>query len=50
MNHHRSEHWILSSSHGKVEIDKNMKIISQNETTYIPLKSLGSYLIILSIT
>ena len=39
MHHHRSEHWIVVQGTAKVEIDKDVKIISQNESTFIPLGS-----------
>ena len=39
MHHHRSEHWIVVQGTAKVEIDKDVKIITQNESTFIPLGS-----------
>ena len=39
MHHYRSEHWIVVQGTAKVEIDKDVKIISQNESTFIPLGS-----------
>ena len=39
MHHHRSEHWIVVQGTAKVEINKDEKIISQNESTFIPLGS-----------
>ena len=39
MHHHRSEHWIVVQGTARVEINKETKIISQNESAYIPLGS-----------
>ena len=39
MHHHRSEHWIVVQGTARVEIDNQIKIISQNESAYIPLGS-----------
>ena len=39
MHYHRSEHWIVVKGTAEVEIDKNVKILSENESTYIPLGS-----------
>ncbi len=39
MHHHRSEHWIVVQGTARVEINNATKIISQNESTYIPLGS-----------
>jgi mannose-1-phosphate guanylyltransferase len=39
MHQHRSEHWIVVSGLAKVEVDKNVIFLSENESTYIPLGS-----------
>jgi mannose-1-phosphate guanylyltransferase len=39
MHHHRSEHWVVVSGTAKVEVDNQMKILSENESIYIPLGS-----------
>ncbi len=39
MHKYRSEHWIVVQGTAKVEIDKDVKIIAQNESTFIPLGS-----------
>ena len=39
MHYHRSEHWIVVKGTAEVEIDKNVKTLSENESTYIPLGS-----------
>ena len=39
MHHHRSEHWIVVQGTAKVEINDQVKILSQNESTFIPLGS-----------
>ncbi|RTO96264.1 mannose-1-phosphate guanylyltransferase/mannose-6-phosphate isomerase [Enterobacter hormaechei] len=37
LHHHRAEHWIIVSGTAKVSIDGNEKIISENESAYIPV-------------
>ena len=37
MHHHRSEHWIVVTGTAKVERDEAVFILSENESTYIPL-------------
>jgi mannose-1-phosphate guanylyltransferase/mannose-6-phosphate isomerase len=37
MHHHRSEHWIVVTGTAKVERDAETFILSENESTYIPL-------------
>ncbi len=37
MHHHRSEHWIVVRGTARVEIDKEINILSENQSTYIPL-------------
>ena len=39
MHHHRSEHWIIVKGTAKVEIDKKIDILSENQSIYIPLGS-----------
>ncbi len=39
MHHHRAEHWIVVSGTAKVTRDKETYLVSENESTYIPLGS-----------
>ena len=39
MHHHRSEHWIIVKGTAKVEIEKEIEILSENQSIYIPLGS-----------
>ena len=39
MHYHRAEHWIVVKGTAEVEINNNLKILSENESTYIPLGS-----------
>ncbi|AFU97753.1 mannose-1-phosphate guanylyltransferase/mannose-6-phosphate isomerase [Simiduia agarivorans] len=39
MHHHRSEHWIVVSGTAKVTIDNLEKLLSENQSIYIPLGS-----------
>ncbi len=39
MHHHRSEHWVVVSGTAKVEVDNKLKILSENQSVYIPLGS-----------
>ncbi|KGF96685.1 Mannose-1-phosphate guanylyltransferase (GDP) [Prochlorococcus marinus str. MIT 9201] len=39
MHHHRSEHWIIVKGTAKVEIEKNIDILTENQSIYIPLGS-----------
>ena len=39
MHHHRSEHWVVVNGTAKVELDGDTKILSENESIYIPLGS-----------
>ena len=39
MHHHRAEHWIVVTGTAEVEIDKEIFIISENKSIYIPLGS-----------
>ena len=37
MHHHRAEHWVVVSGTAKVTIDNVEKLISENESVYIPI-------------
>ena len=37
MHHHRAEHWTVVEGTAKVEIDNNIFILSENQSTFIPL-------------
>ena len=37
MHHHRSEHWIIVNGTAEVEIDSKKFILTENQSTYIPL-------------
>jgi mannose-1-phosphate guanylyltransferase/mannose-6-phosphate isomerase len=37
MHHHRAEHWIVVSGTAKVTCDDNTVLLSENQSTYIPL-------------
>ena len=37
MHHHRAEHWIVVSGTANVTIGDNTMIVSENESTYIPI-------------
>ena len=39
MHHHRSEHWIVVKGTAKVEVNNKVEILSENQSTYIPLGS-----------
>ncbi len=39
MHHHRSEHWVVVKGTAEVEINNDIKILTENESTYIPLGS-----------
>ncbi|WP_281972869.1 mannose-1-phosphate guanylyltransferase/mannose-6-phosphate isomerase [Ruegeria faecimaris] len=36
-HHHRSEHWIVVQGTAKVTIDEDVRLISENQSVYIPL-------------
>ena len=36
-HHHRAEHWIVVAGTAKVTIDDEVKLVSENESVYIPL-------------
>ena len=39
MHHHRTEHWIVVKGTANVEIDNKDFVLSENESTFIPLGS-----------
>ena len=39
MHHHRAEHWIVVSGSARVTCDERVFILSENQSTYIPLGS-----------
>jgi mannose-1-phosphate guanylyltransferase/mannose-6-phosphate isomerase len=39
MHHHRAEHWIVVGGMAKVECDDVTKLLSPNESVYIPVGS-----------
>ena len=36
MHNHRSEHWIIVDGTAEVEIDGNINVLTENQSTYIP--------------
>lgn len=38
-HHHRAEHWIIVSGTAEVTCDQDIKLLSENQSTYIPLGS-----------
>ena len=36
-HHHRSEHWIVVSGTAKVTVDDEVRLVSENQSVYIPL-------------
>ena len=38
-HNHRSEHWVVVNGTAKVEIDNEVQILSENESSYIPIGS-----------
>tara|TARA_R110002111_G_scaffold99170_6_gene153291 strand:+ start:9677 stop:11086 length:1410 start_codon:yes stop_codon:yes gene_type:complete len=42
MHHHRAEHWIVVSGTAKVTIDGHEKLLSENQSTYVPIGSIHS--------
>lgn len=42
MHHHRAEHWIVVAGTAKVSIDGTIKLLSENESVYIPLGTIHS--------
>lgn len=39
MHHHRAEHWIVVSGTAQVEVDGREQLLSENQSTYIPIGS-----------
>ena len=39
MHHHRSEHWVIVSGTAEVEIDTSKRVLTENQSIYIPLGS-----------
>ena len=37
MHHHRAEHWVVVKGTAEVEIENKIMILSENESTFIPL-------------
>jgi len=37
MHHHRAEHWVIVSGTAKVTIDEKTKLLSENQSVYIPI-------------
>jgi mannose-1-phosphate guanylyltransferase/mannose-6-phosphate isomerase len=37
MHHHRAEHWVVVSGTARVTCDQEVKILAENQSTYIPL-------------
>lgn len=37
MHHHRAEHWVVVSGTAKVTIGEKIQLVSENESTYIPI-------------
>jgi len=37
MHHHRAEHWVVVSGTARVTRDEEVKLLSENESTYIPI-------------
>ena len=39
MHHHRAEHWIVVSGTAEIQIDNKYFVLTENQSTYIPLKA-----------
>jgi mannose-6-phosphate isomerase-like protein (cupin superfamily) len=37
MHHHRAEHWIVVAGTAKITIDDEIFLVSENESTFIPV-------------
>jgi mannose-1-phosphate guanylyltransferase/mannose-6-phosphate isomerase len=37
MHHHRAEHWVVVSGTAKVTRGDEVKLVAENESTYIPI-------------
>ena len=42
MHHHRAEHWIVVSGTAKVTLDGEIKLLTENQSVYIPLGAVHS--------
>ena len=42
MHHHRAEHWIVVSGTARVTVDDNTFLVTENESTYIPIGAVHS--------
>ncbi len=42
MHHHRAEHWIVVSGTAKVTVDGNAVLLTENQSTYIPVGAVHS--------
>ncbi|APE32102.1 mannose-1-phosphate guanylyltransferase/mannose-6-phosphate isomerase [Halomonas aestuarii] len=42
LHHHRAEHWVVVSGTAKVTIGDNTRLVSENESTYIPIGQIHS--------
>ncbi len=42
MHHHRAEHWIVVSGTAKVTLDGDVKLLTENQSVYIPLGAVHS--------
>ena len=42
MHHHRAEHWIVVSGTAKVRIGEELKLVTENESVYIPVGTIHS--------
>jgi mannose-1-phosphate guanylyltransferase len=42
MHHHRAEHWIVVSGTAKVTLDGEVKLLTENQSVYIPLGAVHS--------
>ena len=41
-HHHRAEHWVVVSGSAKVRVDEDEKLLSENESVFIPLGAIHS--------
>ena len=39
-HHHRAEHWVVVSGTAKVTVDERTFLVSENQSTYIPIGAL----------
>jgi mannose-1-phosphate guanylyltransferase/mannose-6-phosphate isomerase len=37
MHHHRAEHWVVVAGTARVTCNDDVKLLSENESTYIPI-------------